>query len=64
MSAAIGGVQDLTQTMLGGQMAMVDHAMQATKVNMQMQLKVQEMATAQETVAMMTGVGGELNIQV
>ena len=52
----------LTETLLGGSMQMADQAMKTTKVAMQMQLKEQEMAQTQEVVAMMTGVGGNLNI--
>lgn len=55
------GAADLTQTLLGGQMQMVDQAMQVAKVGMQMNLKVQEMEQAQAVVAMMTGVGGNIN---
>ena len=56
--------QDLTQTMLNGQMQMVDLAMKQTQVAMQLSLKGQEMAQNQAAVAMMTGVGTELNITV
>ena len=56
--------QDLTQTMLNGQMQMVDLAMKQTQVAMQLSLKGQEMSQTQATVAMMTGVGTELNITV
>ncbi len=52
---------DLVNTLMGGQMKQVDQAMQAAKVGMEMQTKVQQQAQAMEVVAMMTGVGGKVN---
>lgn len=56
------GIQaDLAQQLLSGPQQEADMAVKVAKVNMQMQLKAQEMATAQSVVAQMTGVGGNLN---
>lgn len=55
---------DLAQALLGGQTQMADQAMKTAKVAMQMQLKEQEMATTQAVVAQMTGVGGQVNLNV
>ncbi|CAK7003070.1 MAG: hypothetical protein DELT_00111 [Desulfovibrio sp.] len=67
-TGAIGSALDaqagLTQQLLGGQMAEVDQAVKTAKVAMQMQVKGQEMANTQEAVAMMTGVGTNVNTVV
>lgn len=52
---------DLTQQLLGGQMAEVEQQMKTAKVAAQMQVKGQAMEQQQAAVAMLTGVGGNLN---
>jgi hypothetical protein len=64
VSSTQGPGDGLTEALLGAPLQMADQAMKVTKVNMQMQLKAQEMAQTQEVVAMMTGVGGNLDITV
>ena len=59
------GIQaDLAQQLLSGPLQEADMALKLTKVEMQMQLKTQEMALAQSVVAQMTGVGGNVNTVV
>ncbi|MDL2207158.1 hypothetical protein LJC09_04025 [Desulfovibrio sp. OttesenSCG-928-F20] len=55
---------NLAQTLLSGPLQMADQAMKNANVNMQMQMKTQEMANAQAVVAQMTGVGGQINLKV
>lgn len=55
---------DPVRTLLEGPLHMADMAMQQTKTAMAMRLKTQEMAQAQEVVAMMTGVGSAVDIMV
>lgn len=53
---------DLVMQLLNGPQQQADLAMNIAKTEMAMQLKAQEMATAQSVVAGMTGVGGNLNV--
>ena len=55
---------DLTKQMLGGKMQEIDQQMKTTQVAAQMQVKGQAMEQQQAAVAMMTGVGGNLNTVV
>lgn len=55
---------DLAQQLLNGPQQEADMAVKVAKTAMAMQLKAQEMATAQGVVAEMTGVGGNLNMVV
>jgi len=64
LSSATDIQANLTQTLLGGKLQEADMAMKIAKVGMEMQIKAQEMATQQQVVAMMTGVGGKLNAYV
>lgn len=57
LGSALDTQANLASQLLGGEMKMADQAMQVAKVNMQMQLKGQEMEQTQAAVAMMTGVG-------
>lgn len=61
LGSALDTQADLAKTLLGGQLKEVDQTMQVAKASMQMQIKGQEMAQTQEAVAMLTGVGGNLN---
>lgn len=61
LGSALDTQADLAKTLFGGKMAEMDQAMKTAKVGMQMQVKAQEMGTAQQAVAMMTGVGTKLN---
>lgn len=64
LTSALNTQADLTKTLLGGELQKVDQSMQVAKAAMQMQVKGQEMATTQQAVAMMTGVGTNLNAVV
>ena len=64
LGSALDTQANLAQQLLGGQMKEVDQAMQTAKVGMQAQLKGQEMEQTQEVVAMMTGVGTNVNTVV
>lgn len=64
LGSALDTQADLAKTLLGGKMAEVDQAMKVAKVDMQMQVKAQEMASTQQAVAMMTGVGTNVNTVV
>lgn len=57
LGSALDTQANLASQLLGGEMKVADQAMQVAKVNMQMQLKGQEMEQTQAAVAMMTGVG-------
>ena len=52
---------DLVKTLLGGQMAQQEQALQAAAVQMEAQTKLQEQAMAMGVVSMMTGVGTRVN---
>ena len=64
LNSALETQADLAKTLLGGEMKQIDQSMQTAKVAMQMQVKGQEMANTQQAVAMMTGVGTNLNTVV
>ena len=61
LGSALDTQANLASQLLGGEMKMADQAMQVAKVNMQMQLKGQEMEQTQAAVAMMTGVGTKVD---
>ena len=64
LGSALETQADLAKTLLGGELKQVDQAMQGAKVAMQMKVQGQETANTQAAVAMMTGVGGQLNTVV
>ena len=55
---------NLVQTLFEGQKAMTDQAMKQISVNMQAQVDLQQQQTALQTVAMMTGIGTQLDTTV
>ena len=61
LGSALDTQANLASQLLGGEMKMADQAMKVAKVNMQMQLKGQEMEQTQAAVAMMTGVGANVD---
>jgi len=61
LSSALETNADLVKTLMGGKMKEIDQAMQTTKVALQMQVQEQEMAQTQKAVAMLTGIGGNLD---
>ncbi|MDR0882118.1 MAG: hypothetical protein LBP55_06205 [Candidatus Adiutrix sp.] len=54
----------LVQTLFEGQKAMTDQAMKQVSVNMQAQMDLQQQQTALQTVAMMTGIGTQVDTTV
>ena len=61
LGSALDTQANLASQLLGGEMKMADQAMKVAKVNMQMQVKGQEMEQTQAAVAMMTGVGANVD---
>lgn len=55
---------DLVNTLLGGMLEQQDMAKNIAAVNIQMKLVAKQMGQAQEVVAQMTGVGGNLNTYI
>jgi len=55
---------DLVNTLLSGQLQQQDLMKDLATMNIQMKLGAQQMAQAQEIIAEMTGVGGQLNTYV
>ena len=64
LTSALETQAGLVQTLLGGKLQEADMAMKIAKIGAEMQVKAQEAATQQQVVAMMTGVGGNLNTYV
>jgi len=52
---------DLVKTLLGGLTDQTEQAMQTAAVQMEAQVKLQEMSTAMGAVALMTGVGTKVD---
>lgn len=61
LNAANNIQTDLVQTLFNGQKAMTDLAMKQTAVNMQAQTQMEQQSTALQAVAMMTGIGTQLD---
>lgn len=63
LDGGMAATQDLTQTMLGGQLHKADQAAKLAGVGAEMKMNAQEMEQTQDAVAMFTGVGANLDVE-